>query len=287
MIKGIVAAVIATIVLTVGGCGWSGVGPTERGKVLSPSGYSPDIKESGRHFLWFWQDMIKLDTSTQVADERIEDVVMSDRLMMDFTVQFRTRINGNDKVLNAMFSDIRPEDDQITLGKVYHTYGKRTVQKVSRSILSQYTVNEVLTNYEAIGDELHKAVTQTLLEEGSPLEVSNVVLGKPEPPQSIIAVIEAVEERREKEALEEANQAIEVVKRENAITLAELERQRKVIEAETLRDQNKIVAEGLSDALLEFRRLETLEKLGESGNTIFYPYSDSGSVGLQNRIYSK
>lgn len=273
------------LALVVAGCSFPSVGPTEKGKMVSPSGYSQDILQTGKHFKWFWQDLIRLDTSTQIANERVEDVVMSDRLMMSFNVQFRTRIHGNDSVLNAMFSDIKPEKNEITLSQVYNTYGKRTIHQVARAVLSQYSVDDVLRNYESIGNELHQRVTETLAREGSPLEVSNVVLGKPEPPASVMAVIQATEERREQEALEQASQAIEVVKRQNAIVLAELDREKKVIEAETLRDQNLIVAEGLSDALLEFRRLETMEKLGDSGSTIFYPYSDAGNVGLQNRIF--
>lgn len=286
MFKKITAIATATLMaLALSGCGFPSVGPTEKGKMLSPSGYSPEVLNSGKHFKWWWHDLIILDTSTQVANERVEDVVMSDRLLMNFTVQFRTRIAGTPEVINAMFSDIKPVDGEVTLTQVYNTYGKRTVHKVARSVLSQYSVNDVLRNYEAIGNELHRRVTEELASEGSPLEVSNVVLGKPEPPASIMAVIQAVEERREQEAIEEANQAIETVKRQNAIVLAELDREKKIIESETLRDQNKIVAEGLSEALLEFRRLETMERLSESGSTIFYPYSDSGSVGLQNRIY--
>lgn len=288
MKKSIIKFFVVTMVFfSLTGCGWSSVEPTEKGKVLSLSGYSGSIKQPGIHFMWFWQNMIKLDTSTVVADERIEDVVMSDRLMMNFTVQFRTRIDGSDQVLNAMFSDIRPVNDEISITKVYSTYGQRTVQKVARSVLSQYKVQEVLSNYEAVGSELHKKITDTLLKEGSPLVVSNVVLGKPEPPQSVMAIIQATEERREKEALEAAQQEIEVLKRKNAITLAELDREKKIIEAQALRDQNQIVDQGLSESLLKFRQLETMEKMSENGATVYFPYSDMGSVGLQNRIYNK
>lgn len=285
--KKIIVALVMVMVVMLSGCG-ERIGPTSKGKILDSSGYSDDIKQPGRHWLWPWQTMIVIDTSTNVDDERVEQVFMKDRLMMNFSVQFRGRVDGTDSVLNAMFSDLKPENDQVTWARAYQTYGKRTIEQVSRSVLSRYTSNEILVNYPQAAEELHQAITKAFKEQNSPLVVSNVVLGKPEPPKSIINGIEIAETKRIELEQVQADREKDIAKAE-ANRLVEQEKGKGlIVRAEAEAEANRIRSASLTPALLQFEQIQAYRLAAEKGNaTTFIPVEALGSPGVQNRMFNK
>lgn len=272
------------------GCSLEKVGPTEKGKFLSYSGYSDEIVGTGRYFLWTiaGQRLIKLDTAVNVADEEISQVAMKDGLMMDFSVQFRTRLNSDPKIINSILNEVRPDiNDEISWEEVYRIYGKKTVQQVSRAVLSRYTVNDILTNYENVSVELFTAISKEFKERQSPLIVSEVNLGRPRPPKSImdamevaarkVAELKQIEADREKDIA--SAQANEAIARENAKS--------KIIEAQTQAEQQRIMSQGLTPEYLEFLRIEAMSKSAEKGNATYIPYQALGNDGLSVKMFNK
>lgn len=288
--KLIALTAIATVILSTMGCSRETVGPTERGKILSYSGYDKEIRPTGRYFLWsFWlgEKMIRLDTSINVADENIQQVSMRDGLMMDFNVQFRTRVDYSEEVINAILNDIEPDEyGRITWDMIYKIYGQRTVQQVARSVLSHYTVNEVLSNYEEVGKELHAAVTKEFHVNKSPLVVSNVTLGRPLPPKSIIdakeiaarKIAEVTQIQADKEKDVAAAQASETIAREKSKAI--------LIEAQTQADQQRIISQGLTPEYLQYLQIDALKEGISHGNSVYVPYNALQSPGVSNRIFN-
>lgn len=284
MKKFITAFMVAVMVLFVSACSRETVPPASLGKVLSASGYSVDVKEPGKYWLAWWNDMVILDTSTQTVSERIT-VKMADNLDLSFVVRFRTRIAGNEKTINTMFSDIKHDNYKVDLQKVYSVYGKDVIQSASRSVVGKYRAEEVPQNFDKITQELHKLVTERLA--NSPLEVSNVTLADVVYPDVITKAIEAQAERRLAIETEENIRAVEMVKKTNELSLAKADYEIRVTRANALKAENEITAKGLSPLLLEYRRLDVMEKMADNHNTVFYPFEASGSSGLSNRIFSK
>ena len=275
--------VFALIALTAA-CSRVTVPPASKGKVLSASGYSVDVKEPGKYWLAWWNNMVVLDTSTTAMKENIS-VKMADKLDLQFEIRFRTRISGNDNVINAMFNDIRHQNYSVTLPMVYNVYGQDVVRSVGRSVMSQYTAEEVPANFDRITQELREALSKALV--SSPLEMSNVTLGSIRYPDTITAAIDAQAERRLQIQTEENQQAIEMVRRTNELELAKAEYEIRMTRARAIRDENRTTAEGLNPMLLQYRALEVQEKMAENQNAIFIPYDAMNSVGVQNRMFAK
>lgn len=275
---------ISLIIAALTGCGFYTVPPASKGKILSTSGYSSDVKETGKYLLWGRDEMVVLETSTQTMAESVS-VKMRDNMTLDFQVRFRTRIAGNDKVINAMFNDITHENYTVSLPRVYAVYGKDVVQSVARSVVGKYNTEDVGVNFDKITADLHAELVKRMV--NSPLEVSNITLANIKYPDVITKAIEAQQERKLAIETEANNQAVEMVKKENELKLAKADYEIRMTKARALRDENKTTAEGLNAMLLEYRRLEVLESMTKNNNAVFVPYEGLGSSGLSNRMFSK
>ena len=281
-----ITKMLLSLVMAVGltGCGFYTVPPAAKGKVLSTSGYSADVKETGKYLLWGRDEMVVLDTSTQTVGESIS-VKMQDNLDLKFTVRFRTRIAGDEKTINGMFNDIKHENYQVTLPMVYNVYGRDVVQSVARSVVGKYTTEEVAANFDKITKDLYTQLTERM--KGSPLEMSNITLANLDYPETIDEAYKLQGAKKLAIETEANSQAVEMVKKTNELKLAEANYAIEMKKAETLRDTNATTSAGLSDKLLAYRALEVQEKMAQNKAAIFVPYEAVGSSGLSNRIYSK
>lgn len=289
----ILASLALVLMMAVGvtGCSRVDVPPATKGKIVSSQGYSADVKETGRYLLWFSEKMVLLDTSTQTYKERMA-VKMADDMTLNFDVVFRTRIAGNDKVINSMFNDIRPtvsSDDSnvldVSLPMVYKVYGQAVVQNAARSVLNKYRNEEVAANFDKITQDLQIVLTERM--KNSPLEVSNITLGNLDYPDVITEAINKQAERELAIKTEQNQQAVEMVKKTNELKLAQADYEIRMTKAKALKDENALTAAGLSPMLLEYRRLETLEKMSENKSAVFVPYEAMGDAGVSNRMFAK
>lgn len=279
----VILIVVAAFVLA--GC--DQVPPGFKAKILSSSGYSSEIKEPGKSYLWGTEEFVLLETATVTMSVPMT-VKMADGMELDFSVNFRTRVNGNDKVLNALFSDIRYQTSSelgkvITLDQVYGVYGADVLKNVSRSVISKYKVEQISENYDQINKNLQANLREAM--KGSPLEVSNVTLADIKWPKVITEALEKQQERELAIKTEANQQAIEMVKRTNALALAEADQLIDLKKAETLKKQNQIIAEGISPNFLAWKALEVQSKMAENDKAIFVPYESLTQPGMSQRIY--
>ena len=282
MMKKLLAMSLITLAVT--GCSRETVPPAAKGKILSTAGYSVDVKETGKYWLWFSEEMVVLDTSTQTVSEQLS-VKMADDLTLNFQVRFRTRIQGSDQVINAMFNDIKHQDYQVTLPMVYSVYGRDVVQNTARSVVGKYKVKEVANNFDKINLDLQKALAEKM--KGSPLEVSNVTIGSIQYPKVIVDAIEKQQERELAIQTEANEQAVKMVQKENELKLAQADYEIRMTKARAIRDENKTTAEGLNPMLLEYRKLEVMEAMTKNNNAVFVPFDALGNSGLNTRMFSK
>lgn len=282
MLKLKMSATILAAAIMLTGCEVSTVPPAAKGKILSSSGYSADVKETGKYWLFGFKNMVILDTSTRMISENI-NVKMSDNLDLPFQLHFRTRIQGDDKTINAMFNDITHDDYRVSLNKVYQVYGRNVVTNAARSVMSKYKVAEVAANFEKINNDIYAEINKSMV--GSPLEVSDVTLANISYPPVITRAVEKQQERELAIVTEKNQQAIEMLKKENQLKLADADYAIRVKKAEAVREENRITSEGLSTTLLHYRNLEVMEKLAESENKVFVPYQALGEVGVSNTMF--
>jgi regulator of protease activity HflC (stomatin/prohibitin superfamily) len=286
VIKRIFGLFVATfVIMSLTGCG-EVVSPGYKAKMLSSDGFSGDILEPGRHSVWWREELVVLETSTQTMSIPLT-VKMADELELKFNINFRTRVNGKDTVLNTVFNDIKPIQEEgrhktISLNQVFAVYGRDVVSNVSRSVVSKYKVSDVSKNYDQINKQLQSQLLEAM--KNNPLEVSNVTLADVSWPEIITKAIESQQERELAIKTEQNQQDIEMVKRTNALRLAQADREIELTKARTLRDQNAITNEGLSDKLIAYKALEVQAMMAENKAAVFVPYEAFGSSGLSNRI---
>lgn len=292
--KKILLAIAAVSVLFVTGCS-EYVPPAHKGKVLAPSGFTPDIHPAGKvgGFGPFSRNkLILLETGTQTATETMT-VKLSDDAKLTFDVKFRTRIAGSEDVLNSMFDDIvLPQgSNKVTLSMVYNTYGKMIIRNKSREVMNDYAVDEISKNYDRISSELAIAIKEGFV--GIPLEMSDVALGNVEWPKEVTAAINATLKSRAEIAKIEADKLKDLADAKAREAIAEANYAAEMVEARTLRDYNKTVASGISQNFLQFKALQTQEKMikamqeNPNSNTIYMPYDALGTMGAQMQMFNK
>lgn len=269
-------------------CSWVTVPPAHKGKVLSPSGYSQEVLEPGKYTLWWRQNLVLLDTSTDTYTENVK-VVLADRQEITVEVNFRGRIVSTQNVINTMFNDIHIDTKRsatVSFNDAYRIYGQRVIRTKTREVLNQLNVDEVHTNYSNLSAKVGEAITEAL--RNSPIEVGNVTIGDINYPPVVTAAITAAEERRLAIAQEEAQQAIEMLKRQNQRLLAQEEYETRMIMARTVRDENRVIGEGVTPQLLELKRLEYMATLAEkAGEGIVYVPTEFGSsTGVSVRAFN-
>lgn len=275
---------ILALAAVVSACSMDTVPPATKGKILTTQGYTPDILEPGKYTLWGRDSLVTLDTSTATYTERVK-VVMDDKLTLVADVRFRGRLHANEKVINAMFNDIKVKDDNVAFTDVYGVYGKMAVRNITRGILSQYSVHDVHKNYKRLSDEIGAALVEEL--KSTPLQISDVALGNIEYPEVVTAAIEAAAERDMAIAKEEAQAKIDLTRKENERLLAEADYQVRMTKAKAVRDENLIIGEGITDALLSLKALEVQEAMTKNSSAVFMPYEAMGSTGAQVRMFNK
>lgn len=283
--KSISAIVLILMLATLSACSWEVVPPATKGKILTTSGYQPDILEPGKYTLWGRDDLVLLQTNTNTYAENV-NVVLADKLTLTAEVKFRGRIGGQAKIINAMFNDITPgKDNIVSFGEVYAVYGRMAVRNKVREIISAYSVNDVHKNYARLSKEIAESLHLAL--KSTPLEISDVALGSIAYPQVVTDAINTAKEREMAIKREEAQAAIDLTKKKNERLLAEADYQIEITRAKAIRDKNKIIGEGVTSELLKLRALEVQEKMAENKSAVFMPFEAMSSVGAQNRMYSK
>lgn len=278
---------LATIIMvgSLVGCSFAVVPPTTKGKVLTTSGYSPDVLEPGKYTLWGRDQLIILETNTNTFREPVQ-VVLADKLTLSVDVRFRGRIAGKEAILNAMFNDVSTgEDNRVSFNEVYAIYGRMAVRNKTREIISQYTVEDVHKNYSILSKKIGDALKIELA--NTPLEISNVALGNIAYPSVVTEAINAAKEKELAIKKEEAQAEIDLTRKKNERILAEADYQIGITKAKTIRDKNKIIGEGVTPALIELKRLDVLQSMAENERAVFMPVEAMTSIGAQVRMFGE
>lgn len=277
---------VLLIIFTVSACVPVTVPPAHKGKFLTSSGYQPEVLEPGKYIEGFREDLILIETQTSTYTEQV-NVILSDKLSLGVELRFQGRIQGSDRVVNAMFNDIVAGGDKLlTFAEVYAVYGKMAVQNKTREVVSKYNVDEVHKNYGTLSGEISDALAPVL--DNTPLQISNVAVGNINYPKVVTQAIEQAEERRLAISREQAQAEIEMTKKKNEKLLAEADYEIKITRAKAVRDENLIIGEGITPQLLELKRLEVAEALAESANEsskVFLPIEALTSTGANVEMF--
>lgn len=272
---------------TMVGCGYEVVPQGTKGKILDRGGFQPEVYTPQRVNVGWHGDLVLVETITQTMNEPIT-VRMKDNMDLLANVRFQLRMGNKDKSLNAVFNDIKPKGNTITLDQVYAVYGKMIVNEVTREVLSGYKIADVQPNFSKISADIYTQVKTEF--KPTPLIISDVALGRLNYPEVIDKAILAAARRNLEIEQEKADVAVQMTKIEGQEKVAAGQYRIKMLEAKRIRDYNTMIAKGITPALLKLRELEVQESIIgaiDKGDvaTFVVPYGSMNNVGVNNRVF--
>ena len=278
--------VLAVIVMATSACSFVKVEPAQAGKILSPAGYEPEILPTGKYTLGWRQELIVLDTSTNLYSPSVR-AKLKDQMELSFQVKFRGRLRSDAKTLNSMFDDITVKDNKVTFTQIYQIYGAPVLENRARSIMSEYTTEEIQVNYKRISNQIASEVIEAL--KTAPIELSDISLGEIQYPASVVESINAAKQREMDLAKDAADNRIKIQQKTNELALVEADYAVQMRQADIIRDYNRKISEGISPELLELKRIEVNRILAENSkdsDKVFIPIEAMSSTGAQVRAFS-
>jgi regulator of protease activity HflC (stomatin/prohibitin superfamily) len=199
--------------------------------------------------------------------------IPKDELNLELEVRGTFAISNNEENVNKVFARISPNklSDRIyyiQMDTVYQTYAQPIIREAVRSIITNYTISEIMNNREAIGQELAQSVIEKL--KNTPITSIYFGLADIQPPQVIVRAQESAKEREIAIKEAENEKMVSLKKAEAAYEVAVKQQEVDLKEAETQVLVNKKLTEGVNEAFVTQRALKVLASLAENENTVFF-----------------
>lgn len=288
-----------TLVTALGACNPFGpraeVPPASIGMVLGANGYQGDLVPPSRFRLspcFFRCDkLVVIEAGDAGMVEAMSVLMPQDNLDLGVDVRFTIALSEDRNQILGVFDRVVPVDLPsgqygTTLQKIYDTYGKSVVRNVVRSTLSEYTIAEIASNQGAVSEQLRQVVSEAL--EKTPLEVKQFGLADIRYPEIITAAREAAQSRRIDIEKAEADAQVQIREAQARLEVTRAQREADLLAAETIAQQNRILADGVTPEVLRYMELEVLRDMAQNQNTIFFPVdmlgSASGNAALNLRV---
>jgi len=284
-----------SLAVALGACGERvEVPPAHKGKILTKNGYKPETVPPSKFRLdacWAYCDRLILVEASDVGiEEQFRLFMPKDQLNMSFDIRFTLSVRDDQQAIDSIFARIPPDIDRggylkIATTKIYQTYGQPVMREVIRTVIANYTINEIASSRDTMNAELVSAVTKAL--QSTPLTVKRLALADVQFPDVITKQKEAAAQRRIEIEQEEANKQIALVKLQTELEQAKMRRAIRRERAEAAREENAIFAESVTEKYLAYKKLEVLEAMAKNPNTVFVPYSALDEVGMSQRIFTQ
>ncbi len=292
-------AVVGCFALLATGCGQRvEVPPANVGKIMTKSGYQEGFINTSKIRLdacwWpgaYCDRLVLLDVSDFAKTEQFKLFMPEDRLNLLFDVRVTMMVNPEQREM--LFNKITPRKMMvggnqaiaIDMNRAYYTYAEQIIRSETRSFIADYSIAEVASNRDAIGDKLQDHLKKTIAKR-TPFIVRYAGLADVQYPEIIVTAQENAAERREAIQQEKAQLEVSKVQLERELQEASMQRKVDVEKARAEAEQNKILAESVSPAYVKYRELEALDKVADSKNKTFVPFemlnSMAGQVMLGN-----
>ena len=257
---------IVSMLMLTSGC-TALVPPGYVGMILTPSGFDGDVLQPGRHSCWGRDRIVLIEMKEETIQEPM-NILCKDDLNFQFHLNVRARLriaNAKDlkSILNRKGADIKSTNrgDVLEFATLYKTYINPVARSVARTEVSKYETTQVRDHRADIEKvvlaELGKAVT------GTPLEVITVSTSNFDYPDVITKAVEKKRKREIELQEEKAKQAMELLRADNRLKIAEKMKIVRAAEAEADANYIKILGKSLNANYLAWKRIERDVKLYE------------------------
>lgn len=289
-------AAIAAAAIALTACGQRvEVGPNQVGKVMTTTGYADGIWETSTRRLaacmpWeACQKLVTMNVGDFPVAETIEMMNPKSKMKMVFT--YTSVLHINPKHVDAMYGRAQPDPVEgkdylmnITAKRLYETYARPIVLTEVREHMSQYSIEEIMSNLEGVNAELNKQIAKSLAEKTPMLSRGIGGLTNPQYPKVIVDAQENAAQRREQIAQEEAQLEVSKVQLERELQEQKARRKVEVEKASSDAQVNQILAASITPGYIQYRQLEVLDKMAASDNKVFVPMGALNSIAVQQQI---
>ena len=297
MFRFVKLAVAGALVMSLSGCFWGEkveVPPASVGMVLGKNGYQGDIVPPSRFrlapCLFNCDKLVVIEAGDAGMKEAMTVLMPQDNLDLGVDVRFTLALSEDRNQILEVFDRVVPTrldsgNFGTNLSQVYGVYGQSVVRNVVRSTLSEYSIAEIASNQSAVSEKLRQEVSESLKK--TPLEVKQFGLADIRFPSVITEAREAAQSRKIDVERAEADAQVKIREAQARLEVARAEREADLLEAQTVAEANKILADGVTPELLEYRKWQVIEKMAQNRNTVFFPVEMSNSIGLETRLFNE
>jgi prohibitin 2 len=230
-------------VLFSSGCATT-VGPGRVGVLWRASdGTQTPAYSEGLYYIAPWNDFYVYDLRSQSHDEML-DVIAVNGLAIKLDASVRYHLNP--KGIVQLQREIGPD--------YYHTILEPVLRSEARRVFGRYTPEEIYsTKRDLIEREIREGLRSKI--EGKHIDLEAVLIRNIELPDAIRHAID------QKLAAEQ-----EVLKMKYVLDVAKASAEQRRIEAQGIADYNQVISASLSQPMLEFDRIQELNRLAASNN---------------------
>ena len=273
------------------------VPPAHVGKIKLASGIQDELKYPSTFrlppALTVRNELILVETSHFAIEENIKLFMPGDKLNLTFDVRGTLFISPDQSA--EIFEKITARRQQhnsrvslITANDVYNIYGKQLVRSLVRTIMSDYTIEDVMNKRSEINAQLAKEISAMFTDKKYPLGVIQFGLADIQYPDVIVKAQELAKEREVAIATAEAQKMVSLKEAEAALEVAKKQQEIDLVEAETqVLVENKI-SEAVSPAFVTQRSLKILDKMADNpSKTFILPMEAFRKPEMLMGIYNK
>lgn len=274
------------------------VPPAYEGKILTKNGYLPESYPPSVFRLppcWtpgaICDKLVLIEKSDRAVEEQFSLFMPRDQLNLTFDLRMTASIRdgSTDTILDRVPLITRNSDGQnvvphISFDKVYDTYARPIIREVVRSVVADFSIDEILSSRDAVNQEINERLSNSL--SGVPVILKTAGLADVQYPEVITKQKELTAQRKIEIDQQEAKKQIRLIELEADLEAARAERGIRREKAQAAAEENEIAAKSVTPEYLEYKKLEVLEKLAENGNSVFVPFEALDEVGLSQKIFN-
>ena len=241
-------------------------------------GFDGGILGPGAHSCWGFCHLELMETQDNNFELPMQ-VLCKDSLNFNFSVSVLVSVDlSNEELVKKAFEMI--PGDETTVSQLFATYTMPLIQQEAQRIVSQYTTQEIVDNRSKIIQEIQDGVKKSV--DGSILVAKQVSVSNLSFPKVITDAQEARAQARVAIETAKAQSEQKAQIAQSDLELAKLKAQREIIEAQSVADANKIIAQSISPQYLAYKQIEAMLEAGKGDNNVFFvPYQDNASKQSQ------
>lgn len=270
------------------------VPPAYEGKVLTQNGYLPETYPPSTFRLppcWvpgsICDQLVLIEKSDNGVKEGFTVFMPKNQLTMSFDLRMTASIRDGktDAILNKITAEATTSGRKyISFDRVYGVYAQPIIRDAVRSVVAEYTIDEIASSRDAVNAAIRERLSTVLA--GTPITLKTAGLAKVAYPDVITQRKEQAEERRIEIEQEEARKQVELIKLQTELEKAKANRAIRRERAEAAAEENQIAAKSITPEYLEYKKLEVMDAMAQSGAAVFIPFDALGTVGLSQRVFA-